>query len=510
MAKTIIDEPSRTFIEYRFHPGQTSKINVPEIISLVTPLVRYNSGSNGISRINLNTPFSSAVMQSVSGPDLSIALANEGGISFIFCSQPVENQAGMVRKVKNHKAGFVKSDTNLGPGATLEDVLESTKKTGHSTIPITSDGGPYGKLLGLITDNDYWPTDSPGTGVRELMTPLEKLDYGTRGIDLSDANQILRRSKRSCIPIVRSPEDPRLESLVFKKDYLMHKENPLAIVDDEKRLIVGAGVNTRDYEERIPALADAGVDVLVVDTSDGFSDYVADALKWSKERYDIPIGAGNIIAKDAFYFLAENGADFVKVGIGGGSICITQEQKGIGRGQATALIDIAEARAEYTASSGGDYVPICSDGGLVQDSHILMALGLGADFVMMGRYFARCHESPPELTEIKGQKVKPYWGEGSDRAKNWQRYHTGGKNELAFEEGVEGFVPYAGYIKDVVQRTVYKLKSTMSNIGCRNLEELHDNAVIERASLASMREGKAHDIIFRSDNMGTYDSKTWG
>ncbi|MFO7711112.1 MAG: IMP dehydrogenase [Candidatus Woesearchaeota archaeon] len=489
MAREIKTETSKTFMEFRLLPRLTTKGHAPDSIDLKASLTR--------SGLCLNIPLTSAVMQSVSGPELAIALAREGGISFIFCSQPIEDQAEMIRKVKTYKAGFVVSDSNLSPEQTLRDVLELTEKTGHSTIPVTDDGSPEGVLMGMITDMDYWPTDDPDTKVKDIMTPIDSLAYGEDGISLKEANEILRKAKKSCIPIL---DKKRLKYLVFKKDYLMHKSYPLELLDEEKRLMVGAGINTRDYKERVPALHESGCDVLVVDTSDGYSEYVSDTIKWVKKNYpDLPVGAGNVVTAEGFRYLADAGADFVKVGIGGGSICITQEQKGIGRGQASALSGVVAARDEYKKKTG-EYVPICSDGGLVQDSNILMSLAFGADFVMMGRYFARFRESPTPIKEMNGKQVKPYWGEGSERARNWQRYYTGGGTSLKFEEGVDGFVSFSGTLKDNVEKTLAVIKSTMGNIGCKDIPELHDEAIIEPMSTASIREGKAHDIMLHEDD----------
>ncbi|MGM5487757.1 MAG: IMP dehydrogenase [Nanobdellota archaeon] len=501
MAREIRTQTSKTFMEFRLLPRLTTSTHTPERISLQTPLVK--SG-----KLKLNVPFTSAVMQSVSGPDLAIALAREGGLGFIFCSQPIEEQAAMIEQVKTFKAGFVVSDSNLSPTHTLQDVLALTEKTGHSTIAVTDDGTPEGTLLGMITDMDYWPTDDPQTKVKDIMTPTASLARGYEGLTLKEANAILRKAKKSCIPILNNEKEKKLRYLVFKKDYLMHKSYPLELLDDDKRLMVGAGINTRDYAERVPALHQSGCDCLVVDTSDGYSEYVKNTIEWVKKHYpDLPVGAGNVVTKEGFLYLAKAGADFLKVGIGGGSICITQEQKGIGRGQATALMEVVAARDAYYDKTG-EYVPLCSDGGLVQDSHVLMALAFGADFVMMGRYFARFKESPTPVKEVNGKRVKPYWGEGSERARNWQRYYTGGGSRLKFEEGVDGYVSFAGTLKDNVEKTMAVLTSTMGNVGCKDLTELHTEAVIEQMSPASIREGKAHDI-FLQDNDQSYERLSW-
>ena len=369
-------------------------------------------------------------MQAVSDDKMAVALAKEGGISFIFGSQSVENQVEMVKRVKSYKAGFVKSDTNLRPDQTLTDVLELKARTGHSTIAVTEDGTAEGRILGLVTSRDYRVSRmDPDTKISEFMTPFEKLIYAKEGCSLSEANDILWDNKLNAVPVI--DDNQRLTHFVFRKDYDNHKSNPNELLDSHKRYVVGAGVNTRDYEERIPALVEAGADVLCIDSSEGYSEWQLDTIKWVRERYGdtVKIGAGNVVDKDGFNFLAEAGADFVKIGIGGGSICITREQKGIGRGQASAVIEVAEARDEYFKKTGV-YVPICSDGGIVYDYHMTLALAMGADFIMLGRYFARFDESPTNKLNINGNYVKEYWGEGSNRARNWQRYDLGGDAKM--------------------------------------------------------------------------------
>ncbi|MFQ6102009.1 MAG: IMP dehydrogenase [Anaerolineae bacterium] len=488
-------EPAHTFSEYLLIPNLTQKRHIPENVSLETPLVKFDEGEQ--PALKLNIPFASAIMQSVSDHNMAIALARCGGISFIYASQPIEQQAGMVREVKKFKAGFVVSDSNVKPATTLEDVLALAKQTGHTTMAVTEDGTSHGKLLGILTSRDYRLSRcDPNTRVEELMTPFSNLVYGEEGITLHEANDLIWEHKLNTLPIV--DENQNLCSLVFRKDYDQSKENPNELVDQEKRLIVGAGINTRDYRERVRALVDAGADVLCVDSSDGFTEWQRDTLQFVKEEYDgeVKVGGGNVVDREGFLYLAEAGADFVKVGIGGGSICITREQKGIGRGQATALIEVARARDEHFEESGV-YVPICSDGGIVQDYHIVLALAMGANFVMMGRYFARFDESPSRKAVINGSFVKEYWAEGSNRATNWQRYDVGGESRLAFEEGVDGYVPYAGKLKDNLELTVSKIIAAMCSCGALTIEELQEKARITLVSSASIREGAVHDIILR-------------
>ena len=454
-------EQSHTFSEYLLVPGYSSTECQPQNVSLKTPLVKFKKGEE--PKLSLNIPLVSAIMQAVSDDKLAIALAKEGGVSFIFGSQSVENQAEMVRKVKAYKAGFVRSDSNVSPNSTLADVIKLKEKTGHSTIAVTKDGTYNGKLVGIVTSRDYRVSRTPlETKVKEFMTPLKKLVTAKSGITLKEANDIIWDYKLNSLPIVDS--EGRLEAFVFRKDYESNKINPNELLDEDKRYIVGAGINTRDYEKRVPALIEAGVDVLCIDSSEGFSEWQKITIEWIRKNYgdSIKVGAGNVVDAEGFRFLADCGADFVKVGIGGGSICITRETKGIGRGQATAVIEVAKARDEYFKETGV-YVPICSDGGIVHDYHMTLALAMGSDFIMLGRYFSRFDESPTNKVKINGQYMKEYWGEGSSRARNWQRYDLGGENKLSFEEGVDSYVPYAGSLKDNVAISLAKVKHTMCN-----------------------------------------------
>ena len=485
-----MNEPSRTFGEYLLIPGYSSTSCIPANVSLKTPLVRFRK--NESPALTLNIPLTSAIMQSVSNDTMAIALAKEGGLSFIYGSQPIEKQA-----VKSYRAGFVVSDSNLCPENTLEDVLALKEKTDHSTVAVTDDGSANGKLLGLITSRDYRISRMElSLKVKDFMTALEKLVCADESISLSEANDIIWDHKLNCLPVIN--KNGNLVSLVFRKDYNSHKTDENELIDSEKRYMVGAGINTRDYEERVPALLKAGADVLCIDSSEGYTEWQKIVLEYIRKNYGdtVKIGAGNVVDAEGFRFLAECGADFVKVGIGGGAICITREQKGIGRGQATALIEVAKARDEYYEETG-IYVPICSDGGIVHDYHITLALAMGADFLMLGRYFARFDESPTKRMNINGSYMKEYWGEGSARARNWQRYDLGGEAKLSFEEGVDSYVPYAGSLKDNVTLSLSKVRSTMCNCGCLTIPELQKNAKITLVSSTSIVEGGAHDVVLK-------------
>ncbi len=499
MAK-FINEPAHTFNEYLLIPGYSSSECIPANVSLHTPLVRFKKGEE--PSISMNIPMVSAIMQSVSGEKLAVALATEGGVSFIYGSQSVTDEAAMVARAKSYKAGFVVSDSNITPDGTLADVIALKQSRGHSTIAVTDDGTANGKLLGIVTSRDYRVSRmDPSLKVSEFMTPFSKLIYAREGTTLKEANDIIWDHKLNSLPII--DENDRLCYMVFRKDYDTHKQNPNELLDGKKRYIVGAGINTRDYAERVPALVEAGADVLCIDSSEGFSEWQKLTLDWIRAKYgdSVKVGAGNVVDADGFRFLAECGADFVKVGIGGGSICITRETKGIGRGQATALIDVCRARDEYFEETG-IYVPVCSDGGIVYDHHITLALAMGADFVMLGRYFARFDESPTNKVSIGGTYYKEYWGEGSARARNWQRYDLGGDKKLSFEEGVDSYVPYAGSLKDNVALTLSKVKSTMCNCGALTIKELRDKAVLTLVSATSITEGGAHDVI-QKDSVAT-------
>jgi IMP dehydrogenase len=490
---SFITEPSRTFNEYLLIPGYSSADCVPANVSLKTPLVKFRRGEE--PALHLNIPLVSAIMQAVSGDRLAVALATEGGVSFIYGSQSVGDEAAMVKRAKDYKAGFVRSDSNLRPEDSLADVIALLARTGHSTMAVTADGTADGKLLGIVTSRDYRVSRmGPETPVSSFMTPLEKLICAPEGTSLSEANDIIWDHKLNTLPIVSA--DGRLCHFVFRKDYDSHKQNQNELLDAHKRYVVGAGINTRDYETRVPALLEAGADVLCIDSSEGFSEWQKRTLAWIRGKYGdtVKVGAGNVVDAEGFRFLAEAGADFVKVGIGGGSICITRETKGIGRGQATALIDVCKARDEYFRETGV-YVPVCSDGGIVYDHHVTLALAMGADFIMLGRYFARFDESPSNKVSINGTYYKEYWGEGSARARNWQRYDMGGDKKLSFEEGVDSYVPYAGSLRDNVAMTLSKVRSTMCNCGALTIPEFQRKAKLTLVSATSIVEGGAHDVI---------------
>ena len=489
------DKPSRTFGEYLLIPGYSDANCIPANVDLQTPVVKFRKGEQ--PPLTMNIPMTSAIMQSVSDDNMAIALAKEGGISFVYGSQSIENQAAMISRVKSYKKGFVVSDSNITPESTLADILKLKQESGHSTVAVTHDGTANGILMGLVTSRDYRISRmSTDIKVADFMTKFEDLICADASTSLKIANDIIWEHKLNALPLI--DKDNRLRYIVFRKDYSSHKENPLELLDKNKSYIVGAGINTRDYAERIPALVESGADLLCIDSSEGFSEWQKITIEYVREKYGdtVKIGAGNVVDKEGFLFLAKAGADFIKVGIGGGSICITREQKGIGRGQASSVIEVAKARDEYFEETG-EYIPICSDGGIVYDYHITLALAMGSDFVMLGRYFSRFDESPTNKVNIGGNYMKEYWGEGSARARNWQRYDLGGAGKLSFEEGVDSYVPYAGSLKDNVTLSLNKVRSTMCNCGVMDIPALQKHAKITLVSSTSITEGGHHDVILK-------------
>ncbi|KUL29454.1 IMP dehydrogenase [Actinoplanes awajinensis] len=474
----ILPEISRTFGEYLLLPNLTDEGCTPDKVDLSAPLVRHPVGER--SPIRIATPLTSAIMGAVSSPQLAIALAQVGGISFIHQNQPVAEQAAMVAAVKKHKAGFRYNDVNIKPSATLEEADRLLREHDRAVVIVTDDGSPSGAFLGLITAQDFnFHRHQAGDTVESRMRPVAELATGTPGMSLTTANSLLWDSRQDVLPLVG--DDGRVTALVQRRDYELHQQFSNESVDDAKQFRVGAGVNTHDYRERIPALVEAGADILCLDSSDGYSVWQKDVIEYVRKEYGdaVRIGAGNVVDARGFRYLADAGADFVKVGIGGGSICITRDQKGIGRGQASALTEIVTERDRY-AEQTGMYVPLCSDGGIIHDSHMAIAFAFGADFLMLGRYFARFSESPAPQVKLGGQIVKEYWGEGSARARNAARYGQG--KELAFEEGVDGYVPYAGSLYDNVKVTLAKIRSTMISCGSVSLRQFHESATLIQVS----------------------------
>ncbi len=497
MAKRIILEPSRTLAEFRLLPRLTTEASTLEMVSLET-LLAVHPKTGAEFRVNL--PILASAMQSVSGSRMGIELARLGGAAVIFCSQTAKSQAAMVAAIKNYKAGFVEPVT-VRPADTIARICEVKRSTGFNTFPVVDESGI---LKGLISRNDYDEHRHANRLVSERMIPRDRVEVGVDIVDLKKANESLLDSHHSVLPIVDGQD--HLLHVVFKKDIQDHLENPLQVVDDRKRLVALAAINTHDYATRVPALAEAGVDGVSIDSSDGYSIFQQKTLEYLGERYpDLPVLAGNVITGEGFEFLAEHGAWAVKVGMGGGSICITQEQKGTGRGLASSLIDVCGARDRFRERTGR-YVPVIADGGLFTAKDVVVSLAIGADSVMMGRYFARMDESPTEKITVRGRVMKPYWGEGSARAREWREARY---SQLKFVEGVEGFVEYAGKLKDALDGSLSKIKASMSSCGCATIKELHQLAELEVVSALSIREGDVHDIYLPGTDH-QFGNRTWG
>lgn len=406
----ILPEISRTLNEYLLLPGLTTEACTPDKIDLTAPVVRHPVGAEAPDRIA--TPLVSAIMQAVSSPSLAVALAQSGGLAFIHQNQPAGAQAAEVRSVKGHKAGFRVNRVTVSPGTTLGEAVELLAAIDQGVAVVTETGSADGRFVGVIGRDDFnLQRHGAGELVKARMRSREELRTATADITLSEANELIWEHRLDVLPVLG--EAGQVESLVLRRDYEEHKAHRLASIDAHKRLRVGAGINSRDYRERVPALVEAGADVLCLDSSDGFSVFQRQALSYVRETYgsEVFVGAGNVVDGRGFRYLAEAGADFVKVGIGGGSICITRDQKGIGRGQASALIDVVQERDAY-ARETGVYVPVCCDGGLLSDYHMAIALAMGTDFIMLGRYFARFDESPSRKVRVDGQLFKEYWGGG--------------------------------------------------------------------------------------------------
>ncbi len=482
MARSVRLEPSRTLGEFRLLCGLTTRTCTVDRIDLRSHLFADRQGCRPLV---LNTPVLAAAMQAVSGSTMGIEMARLGGAAVLFCSQTAADEADMVRRVKNHRAGFVEPRT-VPPSLTIAELHAIHRETGFSNFPVVD---PAGHLLGLIGRRDYDLLAHAPQPVSERMIPRSGLDVGVEVTDLPTAHHLLVAGHQAVLPIV--DREDRLLFLVFRKDIQDHLDNPAQVVDEAGRLLCLAAINTLDYADRVPALVEAGADALVIDSSDGYSVFQAETLEWIAARWpDLPVMGGNVINAEGFHFLVKHGARAVKVGMGSGSICITQEQKGTGRGLATAIMEVTAARDAHRVRTGV-HVPVVADGGLGTSRDVVTALALGADAVMMGRYLARMEESPTEKVQVGNRIMKPYWGEGSSRARDWKAARYA---QNAFVEGVEGFVEYAGRLRDELPRMLAKIRAAMSSAGCATLQELHERAELELVSALSIREGKVHDI----------------
>jgi IMP dehydrogenase len=454
-------------------------------VSLETRLCRQGS-----DYLRLHTPFLSAAMQAVTSVEMAIAMAQLGGMGVLPVSQTTEEQCVKIDAVKRFKAGFQTDIVTLSPEQRIGEVVDIIEKTGYSTFPVTDTGVFHGRLVGVITDKDFDVRYDRDCRVGERMRT--DIQAGVELEDLKTANQLMIKYGRGFLPIVSS--EGTLLSVVFKKDLDKHIRHPHATIDKRKRLCVGAAVSTHPEDrERLQALVEHHVDAIVIDASDGYTEYQQAMLEWIKSRYDLPVIAGNIVTADGFRYLVESGADGVKIGMGIGSGCITQSVKATGRGQATAVQEVAAAR-DTLAERTGIYIPLIADGGLRGPADMIIALALGADALMMGNLLARFTESQGELIRnASGDLVKEYWMEGSKKAQSYRRYAQ--TPELFFEEGIVGQVPHAGSIYDKLPLISQMIKAGMATAGCRTIEALHRDALLELQSPIALQDAGIHDII---------------
>jgi IMP dehydrogenase len=481
--KRITNEPSYSLKDFRILPAYTEKRHQMEKVSLKTRLCRCGDGF-----ICPNLPFASAAMHAVTGTKMATALSTLGGVGVLPLIASIEEHCRMVRAVKRHKAGFQTDILTFSPNQKIREVLDTIEKTSYSTFPITDSGLFHGKLIGVITDKDFDARYDLDLDIKERMKT--ELQVGIEVDDLKVANHMMIQHGRGFLPIVS--HERTLQAVVFKKDLDLNISYPEAAVDSQKRHLVGAAVSTHPEDRsRIEALVQSEVDFLVIDASDGFTVFQKETLEWIKHHFATPVVAGNIVTGEAFQMFAELNADAVKIGMGIGSGCTTQEVKATGRGQATAIMEIAAARNDFYKKTD-IYIPLIADGGINTPADIAIALALGADSVMMGNYFARFSESPGELLEINGECVKEYWMEGSRKAFNLRRYYQSAST--FFEEGVFGYVPYEGSIFNSVPGARQRLKATLSTAGAASIQELHENAVLELQTFSASEAGRVHDM----------------
>ncbi|MBN1699977.1 MAG: IMP dehydrogenase [Spirochaetales bacterium] len=480
---TILPTLSLSLKDFRLLPGFTDETHHVSKVSLETRLSRRGDGY-----LSIAVPFLSAAMQAVTGVDMAIAIAHLGGAGVLPASRTIEEQCRQLETIKRYKAGFQTDIVTFSGDKKISEVLGVMKKTGYSIFPVTDTGLFHGKLTGVITDKDFDPRYDGDLRVEDIMR--KDVQCGVGIDDLKEANKIMIGYGRGFLPIVS--REGTLEAVVFKKDLDKHIRHPHATVDEKKRIRVGAAVSTHPEDaERAEELVARGADFLVIDSSDGHTVYQAETISRLKKRFNVPVIAGNVVTREGFRMCAELGADAVKIGMGIGSGCITQEVKATGRGQATAIMEIAEERDAMAAS--GRYVPLIADGGISSTADIVIALALGADTVMMGNFFARFTESGGKLIRGgNGKTMKEYWMEGSGKAANHRRYGTSAA--VFFEEGIAGHLPHAGSIYTKLPGYIARITSALSTAGAVSIRELHEKAVLERISESAKTDSGVHDM----------------
>ncbi len=453
----------------------------PNMINLKTHLTKS---------IELNIPMMSAAMDTVTEHRMAIAMARQGGIGIIHKNMSIEQQAEEVDKVKRSENGVITDPFNLGPDNTLQEADELMGKFRISGVPITENGERNGKLVGIITNRDLKFEEDYTKKIKDSMTSVEDgLITAPVGITLEEAKKILASARKEKLPIV--DENYNLRGLITIKDIEKQIKYPLSAKDSQGRLLCGAGVGiTGNMMERVEALYNAHVDVIVMDSAHGHSKNIIEAVRKVKTAYpDLQVIAGNIATGDAARALIEAGADAVKVGIGPGSICTTRVVAGIGVPQISAIMDCYNVAKEYG-------IPVIADGGIKYSGDMTKALAAGGSVCMMGSMFAGCDEAPGSYELYQGRKYKVYRGMGSIAAMengSKDRYFQEGAKKLV-PEGVEGRVAYKGSLEDVVFQLIGGIRSGMGYCGCPTIEELHDRGKFVKISAASLKESHPHDI----------------
>ncbi|WP_373746218.1 IMP dehydrogenase [Neisseria dentiae] len=474
-----IVEKAYTFDDVLLVPAHSQVL--PRDVKLQTPLTRG---------ITLNTPLLSAAMDTVTEARLAISMAQEGGIGIIHKNMTPERQANAVAKVKRHESGIVKDPVTIKPEMLIRELMEmlSKRKRKMSGLPVVENG----KVVGLVTNRDLRFEKRLDQPVSAIMTPRERLVTVPEGTSIEEARDVMHEHKVERVLVVNG--DWELKGLITVKDILKTTEFPNANKDSDGRLRVGAAVGVgADTDERVKALVEAGVDVIVVDTAHGHSQGVLDRVKWVKQNYpQVQVIGGNIATAQAARDLVAAGADAVKVGIGPGSICTTRIVAGVGVPQLTAIHNVAEALK-------GTGVPLIADGGIRFSGDIAKALAAGAHSVMLGGMFAGTEEAPGEIELYQGRSYKSYRGMGSLGAMSQgssDRYFQDKEDsaDKYVPEGIEGRVPYKGPIVQIIHQLVGGLRSSMGYLGCKTIAEMHEKAEFVEITAAGMSESHVHDV----------------